>query len=188
MPILNDNQKHEIIVKYKLNIPIRTIATQMNINKATVSLWISKYKKKEDLQIKKGRGRKRQITDEQEKTIVKLMSENKLWNVYDLKLEVLKYGITASATSLINILKKNQFTYKCRKKKQYLSNIHKNIRVQFALMNVETDWMKVIFSDETTIIKDQHTGKFWIGKGDDNIIQTFKHPIKRNVWGCLLGP
>ena len=35
------------------------------------------------------------------------------------------------------------------------------------------------------IIKDQHTGKYWIWPKDDNIIGTFKHPIKRFVWGCI---
>jgi hypothetical protein len=34
-------------------------------------------------------------------------------------------------------------------------------------------------------MKHQYTGKFWIGPKDDAIIETFKYPIKRNVWGCI---
>ena len=185
MPNLNEYQKYEIIVKYNMNIPIRQIANEMKINKSTVLLWIKKYKTQQKMEIKKGRGRKNKLTSDQENIIIDLMYKNKYWKIPELKFQLEKIGINVSEDTLINILKKNEFVYKNRKLKQYLSDIHINIRLQFALNNWETDWTKIIYSDEVLIIKDQHTGKFWIGKNDDGIVSTFKYPIRRNVWACI---
>lgn len=185
MPNLNKNQKDEIIMRYKMGMPIRRIAIEMKINKSTVLLWTKKYKNQLPLEVKKGRWKKRKLNEEQEHLIIYLMRENKNFKMTDLKIELEKINIYASKNTLIKILKKYGYIYKNRIPKPFLSDDHKNIRLQFSLNNLETDWTKVIFSDEVTIIKDQNTGKFWIGKDDNGIIPTFKHPIKRNVWGCI---
>jgi transposase len=182
---LNEFQKHEIIVKYKMNIPVRQIAKEIKISKNTVQSYITKYKNTGNLNIKKGRGRKKKLSEDDEKMIINLMYNNKNWKIPELKLELEKLKINVSENTLINILKKYEFTYKKRKKKPVLTEIHKNIRMQFALMNISTDPFKIIYSDEITIVKDQYTDKFWVGKEDEGIICTFKHPIKRNVWGCI---
>ena len=160
MTNLNEIQKHEIIVKYKMNITVRQITKDMGINKSTVQLWIKKYKENENLEIKKGRGRKKKISEDQEKMIVDLMYSNKYWKIPNLKVELEKLNIYLSENTLINILKKHEFAYKKRKKKPVLTETHKNIRMQFALANIFTDVLRIIYSDEITIVKDQHTDKF----------------------------
>src|SRR5208283_1253404 len=113
--MLTIEQKHEIIIRYNMNISTRKIADDMMINQRTVILWINKYKNKEELIIKKGRGRKNKLTNEQELIIVDLMYKNKFWKIPELKLELAKIKINVSENTLINILKKHNFNYEHRK-------------------------------------------------------------------------
>ena len=162
------------------------IAKSMNVNKNTIMLWIKKYKLRKELTIENGRGRKKILSDCQELFIVDIMHFNKFWKISDLKRELHNLiDLELCDNTLINILKRHCFSYNYRKTKQFLSEKHKNIRLQFALNNYDTNWLNVIFSDESMIVKNQHTGKYWIGPKDDNIIGTFKHPIKRYVWACI---
>ena len=45
-------------------------------------------------------------------------------------------------------------------KKPLLTEKQKNIRLQWALENYNTNWFEVIFSDETTIVKDSVKKKY----------------------------
>ncbi len=161
--ILTEFQKNEIIIKYNMNMTLTNISKTMNISKPTVHLWIKKYKLQKDLIIEKGRGRKKILTEQQESFIINLMDSNKFWKVPKLKNELFNLvRLELSEDALINILKRNKFTYHYHQNKHFLSDKHKNMRLQFALNNIDTNWFNVIFSDESIIIKDQHTGKYWI--------------------------
>lgn len=56
---LTEIQKFEIIVKHNEGKSIRKIAESMNINKNTVSLWLSRYKNDKNLNRKKTCGKLR---------------------------------------------------------------------------------------------------------------------------------
>lgn len=183
---LTEFQIKEIIIKYNLNMTQFEIAQNMNININTVYLWVNKYKNNKSLTTTKGRGPKNKLTKDQENLIIILLNSNKYWKIPNLIIEMEKqHKITISETTMRRILKNNNFKFRKRIIKPLLTKVHKNIRMQFCLTNYYTNWLNIIFSDETKIIKDQHTGKYWIGPDDTNINETFRHPIKRNVWGCI---
>lgn len=54
--VLTEEQKNNIINKYKLGHTIKKIAESMNISKTTVHFWIKRYKKNQSLDRKPGSG------------------------------------------------------------------------------------------------------------------------------------
>ena len=94
--------------------------------------------------------------------------------------------ISLSNGTIINRMKEFGFQSAYPIKKPLLTEEHKRKRLQFALDNYDTDWTTIIFSDETTIVKGgTFLKKRWVGMNDENIIRTIKHPIKRNLFGCI---
>lgn len=178
-------QINKIIALHEMNKTNIEIAKQLGISRHTVSLWINKHNNGEKMKVAKGRGRRKKLTDDQERIILDTMYKNVHFTVNDLKKELILSNISVSDRTLIRTLKKHNFNYDNLKKKHFLTEVHKNIRMQFALNNMTTDWLRVIFSDEVTIIKDRYKKKYWIGPKSSKVIGTFKHPIKRNVWGCI---
>jgi hypothetical protein len=47
------------------------------------------------------------------------------------------------------------------------------------------DWIKVVFTDESTFKLNQNTGKAWRFPWMRKVSQSVKHPLKVNVWGCF---
>lgn len=180
---IKDRQK--IIDCYKADKTVSIIAQEMEINSKTVCYWIKRYKNKESLETKKGQGRKKKYSDDTVNLIIKLMKENKKYKITHLKHKLMQHNISLSRSTLKYILKTYGYTYGNGIKKQVLTNTHKRMRFIYAYYNLSTDWTNIIFSDETSIVKDKYTNGAWYGPNDNKIMQTFKHPIKRHVWACM---
>ena len=69
--------------------------------------------------------------------------------------------------------------------KTLLTESHREKRLEWAEDQRTTNWDQVIFSDETTIRMNSVKGLVWNLPGKKKVVQTIKHPIKVNVWGCF---
>ena len=58
-------------------------------------------------------------------------------------------------------------------------------RLQWTYENQETDWNKVIFTDETTFQLSYNKKKFWQDPRERLVVRTIKHPLKVHAWGCF---
>ena len=69
--------------------------------------------------------------------------------------------------------------------KPLLLEEHRFRRLKWAKTNKNTDWSKVIFTDETTISQFSKPKKVWRQKGQIIKVPTVKHSLKVHVYGCF---
>jgi len=69
--------------------------------------------------------------------------------------------------------------------KPLLSDDHRDNRLEWAKTNKNTDWSKVIFTDETTFSQFNKPRKVWRQKGEIIKAPTVKHSGKVHVYGCF---
>ena len=69
--------------------------------------------------------------------------------------------------------------------KPLLSEINRLNRLKWAKRNKNTDWSKVVFTDETTIFQFGKPKKVWRQKGELIKTPTVKHSVKVYVYGCF---
>jgi transposase len=121
---LNEKSKYEIIIKYELGYSIRNIANEMKISKTTVVLWIKRYEQEKNIKRKKGYGRNRKTSKEDDKFIIELISNNKLSSATDIK-NNFNDIINISKGTIINRLHECNYQYKNPKMKPFLTEDQK---------------------------------------------------------------
>lgn len=184
---INQSKRNDIICLFNLGWTNVKISNYLCINLKTVSHWIKRYEETNNIQEKHKIGRKRKTTKEQDEIIIDIIkNKEKNFIIDDVKNEINQLSIYLCNNTIINRMKEYGF-YSCYPfKKPYLSELHKQKRLEFAINNYNTDWNLILFSDETTILKDGNfTKKIWISSEVDRIIRKIKHPIKRHVYGCI---
>lgn len=60
---------------------------------------------------------------------------------------------------------------------------HRIERLKFARRNKNTDWSKVLFTEESTFQLHANAEKFWMKRRNKLTIRKVKHPQKIHVWG-----
>lgn len=179
-----------IISLYKLGWTGTKIATYLNINKNTVSLWISRYNINGTINEESKSGRKRKTTKEQDSQIIKIVKNKEKnknnFTIDEIKIELNNINIYICNNTIINRMREYNFYSGYPFKKPLLTQKQKEERLQWALDNYFRNWFEVIFSDESTIIKDNNINKkIWIGPETINIKRITKHSIKRQLYGCI---
>lgn len=183
---LTEKQKYKIIVLKEENYNINEIADKMEINRKTVMKWINNYEKNNNIQRKKGSGRKHITSLEDNKIIINVIKMDNDLSVREIKNILEKKGIIISHSTIHRILTDNDFIYKFPIKKPLLTEKHKKNRLEWAKKNINRDWNKVIFSDESIIRISGFNKKKWIHKNDTNIIRTVKYPLKKTFGDVFL--
>ena len=96
-----------------------------------------------------------------------------------------KKGVEVSSRTVRRRLRENDFYFGRQIKKPLLAKIHIERRLTWAHANKDRDWTRVIFSDESTFVKDYQVKGVWKKKGEFKVIRTVKHSAKVNMWGCF---
>lgn len=182
---LTDKQKYEIIVRHELKQTNKIIAKEMCINKNTVTKWIHKYAKDNNVDRNEGSGRLKKTNNEQDTEIINEIKNNKLMTAPDVKEEIEKKQINVSVKTVINRLNKYGFSYRKPKEKPFLSDEHKQNRLAWAIKHKYTNWSMIIFSDETSIWRGLGGRKRWVNMNEKDIEKIVKYPMKVHIWGCI---
>ena len=133
-----------------------------------------------------GRGRKKIITPQDERRIVRLALQDRRRPSKDISNVLNDSGVTVSARSIRRILVKNGLRARIARKKPYLNAVQHKKRVDWAKEHrgwSSEQWAKVIFSDESNISIFGHPGVQYVRRrrGEENLPQcttvTMKHPI-----------
>ncbi len=185
--VLDIQQKYEIITRKKLNQFGTEIAKTLKINIKTVYSVINKYEKNHNVDREKGSDRKKKLSLDQEKIVLNEIKTNKLLTSTDINDNVKEKDntINVSDRTIRNIFNNNEMHYKYPKSKPLLTNEHKAKRLQWAQDNKNTDWTKILFSDETSIWKRLCGRKRWVDESIDDREPIIKYPLKRHIWGCI---
>ena len=66
-----------------------------------------------------------------------------------------------------------------------LSKNHRKEKLCFSRRNKNTDWNKVLFTDESTFQLFYNPEKIWMKKRKKLYFKKVKHPAKIHVWGAF---
>lgn len=179
-------QKYYIIFNHEKGYTSTYIAKEMKINRKTVDKWIKQYKLDENLERKKRSGNLRKTNDMEDTKIIDYVKKYKYITSRKIKDLLEADNINISVSTITNRLNESNFKYKKPIEVPTLTIYQKNIRMEWALNNQNTDWDKVLFSDETSIWKGPNGHKRWIdinNKEDTDLV--FKYPLKKHIWGCI---
>jgi transposase len=119
--------------------------------KTVYQVW-TKYQETGTVHDRPRSGRKRKITTQDEKKIVKKARQEK--SAQKISLESRKCKKSYSVTLVKRTLKKYKFFYLPKIKIRPLTLVHKEKRIAYATEMEHADWKSVVFTDEKT---------FWLG-------------------------
>ena len=176
---LTEKQKYEIIILREHNYKINEIADKMKINRITVMKWIKNYGKNKNIERKEGSGRKKITSFNDDNFIIELVKKDNDVSIKDIKNKLEDNNILISKSTIHRRLIENDYSYKFPIKKPFLTENHRKNRLEWANEHINTDWNKIIFSDECAIRINGFNKKKWIHKDDIIIDRTFKYPLKK---------
>ena len=164
----------------------RPIAKRFGIPPTTFQSMINRYKQRGSLEKHKSSGRPPRIDSQGEERVVRAIQRNPKAS-YDVFGEI----INASSSTVRRIARKHGLKSFIARKKPFISAVNKQKRVQWAHANVDTDWRRVMFTDEAAF----RVGEVGVtrvirraGTAYDprNITVKFRPGAAIHVWGCIM--
>lgn len=161
-------------------------AKHINTDPKTISHWVETWKNTGDVQDEPHVGRKRK-TSEKEDSLIITTAEKFEEEGSESVSKILKTGqkMDVSGRTVRRRLKEAGYFYSSPKEKPLLLERHRKERLEWAKRNKETDWSKVIFTDESTVRLKPVRIRVWRKKGQYKVVRTMKESAKVNVWGCF---
>lgn len=182
---LSEKQKYEIIFHHENGLSSRQIAKLLVLNRKTVLKWIKIFSETGNVKRQPGTGLHRVTSSEEDKQIVKVARAEKNMTLKKIKKQVSK-NIPVSTGTVYNRLQEAGIIFKKPKYKPAIPEKHKLLRIEYAKKYLsQFNWDNVNFSDETTIWLCQNNRGQWLFENEENIVKTYKHPLKRHVWGSI---
>jgi transposase len=131
------------------------------------------------------RGPKRVTTEQEDLEMVKLATADKPKTTEQIADILTAKGMTVSRYTVGRRLKEHNVRWKSLLKKPLLSQVQIERRLLWANDNLDRDWTRVIFTDESSFELNCQVTRAWQIRGKPKIYHTVKHPTKVNVWGCF---
>ena len=131
------------------------------------------------------RGGKPATNEKQNQEMVKMALAEKPKTTQQIADVMTKKGVKVSRVTVGRRLKDHNLRYKAMLKKPLLKKVHIERRLMFAQENIDRDWTRVIFSNESTFELCYEATRAWQIRGEPKLSRTVKHPPKVNVWGCF---
>ena len=168
--------------KFRLKLSMRTIVKKLQYSQDTVKTWINRYQETGDVQDEEGRGRKRKISEKEDKKIISKTKRPQINSSAKISISMKRQGIDISSATVRRRLNEEGLYKLQLLKKSLLSDSHRDNRLKWAKKNKKTDWSKVIFTDETSIFQFSKPKKVWRYKNEIVKVPTVKHSAKVHVY------
>ena len=133
-------------------------------------------------------GRPKTLTPKKRRHLGQLISQNKYSTCSDLKntLNQLHPNLNVSSRTVLNELHNLKYCCTIPKTIPFLTTIHKQNCVEWAIRHQDQNWKQVIFSDETTFQMFQNTQKVFYKIGTQPSQKPMvKHLYKVHVWDAF---
>jgi transposase len=183
-PRLTEEQRWRVIhLSTESHLSIRRIAKQMKVAKKTVEDLLHKYSKSGSVRDRPGRGRKRKLTKDDERRIVKKAKKEKCATeiVRELKTES---GIIVSDRTVRDVIRKQNLRFLVKQTVEELSATNQELRLDYARAMKKHNWRKVFFSDEKTFYLGSIMNRAWQEPGKRKKYPVKRYPPKINVWAA----
>ena len=191
---LTPRKKSAILALHSVGLSRRSIAKRLNFTEGPVRKFI-KRAEAGDVDRKKGSGRPRISTDEQDEVLVDLCLDDRFKTAMELQPEWKEEtGVLASKDTINRRLRENGLPAFRPRKKPLMKEVTQQRRLAFAQRHrrwSKKQWTRVIFSDESWIQMFENGGKRFVRRLPEEayepecIVPTVKHPPKVMVWGAI---
>lgn len=181
---LSEEERWRVIhLSTEMHLSHRNIAKRMGIRQQTVIDLLKKYHEIGAVKDRPGRGRKRVVTEEDEKEFVKRAKKDK--DATQIAQEYReKTGISISERSVQRILHKHNLRYLVHQKVEAISDANKAKRLQYAIEMRGHNWKNVFFSDEKSFFLGSEKTHSWEAPGKRKTHFVQRHPKKIHVWAA----
>lgn len=147
MLIAMESIRERIIALVEVGYSARQAAEVYGINPRTAQKWIKRYRETGEVARRNSTGRKRVTSQDQDRRLVAEARANPHSTASQLRHAT---NYPGSRQTAIRRLQEANLHARRSAVKEFLSNDHKRLRLQFAGENVHRDWTDVIFTDECT--------------------------------------
>lgn len=150
----------------------------MEIRQQTVVDLLKKYHEIGSVKDRPRQGRKRTITESDEKRILKKAKK-------DLDAKEIAQEFAVNESTIRRVLRKHKLRYLTKDEVEELSAKNKEHRLNYAIAMQKYHWKRVLFSDEKTFPLGLTKRRAWQQPGKRQKHYVKRHPIKINVWGAV---
>lgn len=190
---LSNEHKSAIVASRAGGLPWHEVASRNLVPISTAHSVFQAYTNTNSVNEAPRSGRPKVFTHLQERNLVRCVRSHVKWTYQQVINET---GIPIGRTAFRTLLRKHHILQWIAKKRPHLTDAHRRKRKAFCLANRNTDWSKVIFSDECSVEKGTGKKRTWIWgnpthKWDPDMIETYPKGKQAcvMVWGaiCLQG-
>jgi transposase len=190
---LSNEHKSAIVASRAAGLRWSEVASRNHVAISTAYTVFQAYTNTNNINPAPRKGRPKVFTPLQERNVLRYVRAHQKWTY---KQVVEETTIPMSRSQFKRLLHKHHISQWRAKKRPHLTEEHRSLRKAFCLTNRNTDWSKVIFSDECSIEKGTGKKRTWVWgdpkqKWDHQLIETFPKGKQAciMVWGgiCLQG-
>lgn len=146
---------------------------------------LKQYREHGNVDFSNERGPSRVTSEKQDLEMVKLATGPKPKTTIQIAERLTAKGTPVSRVTVARRLKEQNVRWQALLKKPLLTPKQIETRLSWAQENLDRDWTRVIFSDESMFELNCQVTRAWQVRGCRRLYQTVKHPPKVSVWGCL---
>jgi len=152
------------------------------INRSTVFYNLKKLREKENVDHRKGNGRRKKITAEASRAIGQYVRRDSSLSLKTITNKLTQKGIDVSTSTVSRHLKEHNYKKALPITTPMLTSAHKEKRVEWARQHLNDNWRNTLFTDETAFQLFRNTIERWY-KGKRPIRPMPKDRRKIFAWG-----
>lgn len=175
------------LVKHKKGpkMSVQSAAKYLKKSKGWAYNVLDIFKRTGNVDFSEEKGQKKVTTEIEDLKMVNFATADKPKTSGEIAAILTHKGTKVSRFTVGRRLRDYNLRWKCLLKKPLLSQPQIERRFQWANDNLNRDWTRVIFTDESTFELNCQVTRAWQFRGIPKIYRTVKHPVKVSVWGCF---
>ena len=188
---LSPGRKRQFVARHNAGESYNKIARIERVSKSTAATVIQKVKKRRSIENNARSGRPRVYTETDVHSLLRHARISPLLDYEELKREA---GFTMSTSTVKRILEEHGILNWRAKKRPHLTQREATLRLAFAQSHINTDWSRVLFSDECSVEKGRGRKQrwafgYWHQKWDHDKLVTYPKGKQGSVmvWASIGG-
>jgi transposase len=163
----------------------KAIAKKVGVTPPTVRRWLNRWNVDKNLSKEAKSSSPRKTINRQDQMIVNMIESNRSITLHEIQDKLRRRRVHLPIGTIWNRVRQAGFLSRAPLTKPLLTERHIRERLEWTEQNEDTDWSKVLFTDETTFKAWMPLRRVWRKKGVKSFQRIVKHPVKIHAWGCF---